>query len=121
MAAVLGLAACLKAKELVLQAVAGSVLCETHNVIANQQIFGSKICLADLKSPLYLFQRIKCWLFFFLPVLKYLHVHDPFALLLLATDAKERQHWVSRLQICTQHHTEAIGKVLYDSYFPGQK
>ncbi|GAB1300218.1 Oxysterol-binding protein [Apodemus speciosus] len=27
-----------------------------------------------------------------------------------ATDAKERQHWVSRLQICTQHHTEAIGK-----------
>ncbi|XP_063144821.1 oxysterol-binding protein-related protein 11 isoform X3 [Candoia aspera] len=31
---------------------------------------------------------------------------------LRATDAKERQHWVSRLQICTQHHTEAIGKVL---------
>ncbi|XP_042330148.1 oxysterol-binding protein-related protein 11 [Sceloporus undulatus] len=29
---------------------------------------------------------------------------------LRATDAKERQHWVSRLQICTQHHTEAIGK-----------
>ena len=28
-----------------------------------------------------------------------------------ATDAKERQHWVSRLQICTQHHTEAMGKV----------
>uniref|UniRef100_A0ABM5F6L8 Oxysterol-binding protein n=1 Tax=Pogona vitticeps TaxID=103695 RepID=A0ABM5F6L8_9SAUR len=31
---------------------------------------------------------------------------------LRATDAKERQHWVSRLQICAQHHTEAIGKVL---------
>lgn len=31
----------------------------------------------------------------------------------LATDAKERQHWVSRLQICTQHHTEAMGKVRY--------
>uniref|UniRef100_A0A8C4IWA2 Oxysterol-binding protein n=1 Tax=Dicentrarchus labrax TaxID=13489 RepID=A0A8C4IWA2_DICLA len=30
---------------------------------------------------------------------------------LRATDAKERQHWVSRLQICTQHHTEAMGKV----------
>ncbi|XP_018430360.1 PREDICTED: oxysterol-binding protein-related protein 11 [Nanorana parkeri] len=29
---------------------------------------------------------------------------------LRASDAKERQHWVSRLQICTQHHTEAIGK-----------
>ncbi|XP_061919121.1 oxysterol-binding protein-related protein 11 [Entelurus aequoreus] len=29
---------------------------------------------------------------------------------LRATDAKERQHWVSRLQICTQHHTEAMGK-----------
>ncbi|XP_043360902.1 oxysterol-binding protein-related protein 11 isoform X2 [Dermochelys coriacea] len=29
---------------------------------------------------------------------------------LRATDAKERQHWVSRLQICTQHHTEAIGR-----------
>ncbi|XP_075037352.1 oxysterol-binding protein-related protein 11 isoform X2 [Mixophyes fleayi] len=29
---------------------------------------------------------------------------------LRATDAKERQHWVSRLQICAQHHTEAIGK-----------
>ncbi|XP_054984833.1 oxysterol-binding protein-related protein 11 [Sorex araneus] len=29
---------------------------------------------------------------------------------LRATDAKERQHWVSRLQLCTQHHTEAIGK-----------
>ncbi|XP_069791381.1 oxysterol-binding protein-related protein 11 isoform X3 [Narcine bancroftii] len=29
---------------------------------------------------------------------------------LRATDAKERQHWVSRLQICTQYHTEAIGK-----------
>uniref|UniRef100_A0A6I8NQY5 Oxysterol-binding protein n=1 Tax=Ornithorhynchus anatinus TaxID=9258 RepID=A0A6I8NQY5_ORNAN len=29
---------------------------------------------------------------------------------LRATDAKERQHWVSRLQVCTQHHTEAIGK-----------
>ncbi|XP_060117405.1 oxysterol-binding protein-related protein 11 [Heteronotia binoei] len=29
---------------------------------------------------------------------------------LRAADAKERQHWVSRLQICTQHHTEAIGK-----------
>ncbi|XP_039706726.1 oxysterol-binding protein-related protein 11 [Pteropus medius] len=29
---------------------------------------------------------------------------------LRATDTKERQHWVSRLQICTQHHTEAIGK-----------
>ncbi|XP_029461144.1 oxysterol-binding protein-related protein 11 isoform X2 [Rhinatrema bivittatum] len=29
---------------------------------------------------------------------------------LRAKDAKERQHWVSRLQICTQHHTEAIGK-----------
>lgn len=28
-----------------------------------------------------------------------------------ACDAKERQHWVSRLQICTQHHTEAMGKV----------
>lgn len=28
-----------------------------------------------------------------------------------ASDAKERQHWVSRLQICTQHHTEAMGKV----------
>ncbi|TRZ03742.1 hypothetical protein DNTS_009739 [Danionella cerebrum] len=25
-------------------------------------------------------------------------------------DAKERQHWVSRLQVCTQHHTEAMGK-----------
>nr|XP_034985456.1 oxysterol-binding protein-related protein 11 isoform X4 [Zootoca vivipara] len=31
-------------------------------------------------------------------------------LLTNTTDAKERQHWVSRLQICTQHHTEAIGK-----------
>ncbi|XP_074070816.1 oxysterol-binding protein-related protein 11 isoform X2 [Macrotis lagotis] len=31
---------------------------------------------------------------------------------LRATDAKERQHWVSRLQICTQHHTEAIGKMM---------
>uniref|UniRef100_A0A3B3C0Z0 PH domain-containing protein n=1 Tax=Oryzias melastigma TaxID=30732 RepID=A0A3B3C0Z0_ORYME len=30
---------------------------------------------------------------------------------LRAADAKERQHWVSRLQICTQHHTEAMGKV----------
>lgn len=30
---------------------------------------------------------------------------------LSASDAKERQHWVSRLQICTQHHTEAMGKV----------
>lgn len=50
-----------------------------------------------------------------------LHLHNPFGLLLLATDAKERQHWVSRLQICTQHHTEAIGKVLYDWYFHGQK
>ncbi|KAM3917237.1 oxysterol-binding protein-related protein 11 [Leptodactylus fuscus] len=29
---------------------------------------------------------------------------------LRASDTKERQHWVSRLQICTQHHTEAIGK-----------
>ncbi|KAK1165988.1 hypothetical protein AOXY_G12504 [Acipenser oxyrinchus oxyrinchus] len=29
---------------------------------------------------------------------------------LRGTDAKERQHWVSRLQICTQHHTEALGK-----------
>uniref|UniRef100_A0A3P9HE88 Oxysterol-binding protein n=1 Tax=Oryzias latipes TaxID=8090 RepID=A0A3P9HE88_ORYLA len=29
---------------------------------------------------------------------------------LRACDAKERQHWVSRLQICTQHHTEAMGK-----------
>lgn len=29
---------------------------------------------------------------------------------LRASDAKERQHWVSRLQICTQHHTEAMGK-----------
>ncbi|XP_051567052.1 oxysterol-binding protein-related protein 11-like [Myxocyprinus asiaticus] len=29
---------------------------------------------------------------------------------LRATDAKERQHWVSRLQICAQHHTEAMGK-----------
>ncbi|XP_075466026.1 oxysterol-binding protein-related protein 11 isoform X2 [Ascaphus truei] len=29
---------------------------------------------------------------------------------LRASDAKQRQHWVSRLQICTQHHTEAIGK-----------
>ncbi|XP_038606464.1 oxysterol-binding protein-related protein 11 [Tachyglossus aculeatus] len=29
---------------------------------------------------------------------------------LRATDAKERQHWVSRLQVSTQHHTEAIGK-----------
>ncbi|KAL4618092.1 oxysterol-binding protein-related protein 11 isoform X1 [Arapaima gigas] len=29
---------------------------------------------------------------------------------LRATDAKERQHWVSRLQVCTQHHTEAMGK-----------
>uniref|UniRef100_A0A3Q2QFS5 Oxysterol-binding protein n=1 Tax=Fundulus heteroclitus TaxID=8078 RepID=A0A3Q2QFS5_FUNHE len=28
----------------------------------------------------------------------------------LRSDAKERQHWVSRLQICTQHHTEAMGK-----------
>lgn len=34
-----------------------------------------------------------------------------FPLFLSATDAKERQHWVSRLQICTQHHTEAMGKV----------
>uniref|UniRef100_A0A7N8WYL0 Oxysterol-binding protein n=1 Tax=Mastacembelus armatus TaxID=205130 RepID=A0A7N8WYL0_9TELE len=33
---------------------------------------------------------------------------------LRATDAKERQHWVSRLQICTQHHTEAMGKVRQD-------
>lgn len=32
-------------------------------------------------------------------------------MILSATDAKERQHWVSRLQICTQHHTEAMGKV----------
>lgn len=32
-------------------------------------------------------------------------------LCLSATGAKERQHWVSRLQICTQHHTEAMGKV----------
>lgn len=32
-------------------------------------------------------------------------------LCLTASDAKERQHWVSRLQICTQHHTEAMGKV----------
>ncbi|XP_053327591.1 oxysterol-binding protein-related protein 11 isoform X2 [Spea bombifrons] len=31
---------------------------------------------------------------------------------LRASDAKERQHWVSRLQICTQHHTEAIGKMM---------
>ncbi|KTF79014.1 hypothetical protein cypCar_00042713 [Cyprinus carpio] len=30
---------------------------------------------------------------------------------LRASDAKERQHWVSRLQICAQHHTEALGKV----------
>ncbi|MGH0162997.1 UNVERIFIED_CONTAM: hypothetical protein FKN15_044145 [Acipenser sinensis] len=30
---------------------------------------------------------------------------------LRGTDAKERQHWVSRLQICTQHHTEALGKI----------
>uniref|UniRef100_H3AQP0 Oxysterol-binding protein n=2 Tax=Latimeria chalumnae TaxID=7897 RepID=H3AQP0_LATCH len=29
---------------------------------------------------------------------------------LRGTDAKERQHWVSRLQLCAQHHTEAIGK-----------
>lgn len=29
---------------------------------------------------------------------------------LRAANAKERQHWVSRLQICTQHHTEAMGK-----------
>uniref|UniRef100_A0A672MWG3 Oxysterol-binding protein n=1 Tax=Sinocyclocheilus grahami TaxID=75366 RepID=A0A672MWG3_SINGR len=29
---------------------------------------------------------------------------------LRASDAKERQHWVSRLQICAQHHTEALGK-----------
>ncbi|XP_067265882.1 oxysterol-binding protein-related protein 11 isoform X2 [Chanodichthys erythropterus] len=29
---------------------------------------------------------------------------------LRASDAKERQHWVSRLQICAQHHTEAMGK-----------
>uniref|UniRef100_A0A2K5EPV8 Oxysterol-binding protein n=1 Tax=Aotus nancymaae TaxID=37293 RepID=A0A2K5EPV8_AOTNA len=35
---------------------------------------------------------------------------------LRATDAKERQHWVSRLQICTQHHTEAIGKLTSRSY-----
>uniref|UniRef100_A0A803TKW2 Oxysterol-binding protein n=1 Tax=Anolis carolinensis TaxID=28377 RepID=A0A803TKW2_ANOCA len=34
---------------------------------------------------------------------------------LRATDAKERQHWVSRLQICTQHHTEAIGKKMYQA------
>uniref|UniRef100_A0A3Q1IME5 Oxysterol-binding protein n=1 Tax=Anabas testudineus TaxID=64144 RepID=A0A3Q1IME5_ANATE len=34
---------------------------------------------------------------------------------LRATDAKERQHWVSRLQICTQHHTEALGKVRHGS------
>lgn len=34
-----------------------------------------------------------------------------FIIFLSATDAKERQHWVSRLQICTQHHTEAMGKV----------
>ncbi|XP_040295329.1 oxysterol-binding protein-related protein 11 isoform X2 [Bufo bufo] len=31
---------------------------------------------------------------------------------LRASDTKERQHWVSRLQICTQHHTEAIGKMM---------
>uniref|UniRef100_A0AAY5KRI2 Oxysterol-binding protein n=1 Tax=Esox lucius TaxID=8010 RepID=A0AAY5KRI2_ESOLU len=31
---------------------------------------------------------------------------------LRAADAKERQHWVSRLQICTQHHTEAMGKMM---------
>ncbi|KAL1021887.1 hypothetical protein UPYG_G00019320 [Umbra pygmaea] len=31
---------------------------------------------------------------------------------LRAADAKERQHWVSRLQICTQHHTEAMGKTI---------
>ncbi|MGH0152254.1 UNVERIFIED_CONTAM: hypothetical protein FKN15_048915 [Acipenser sinensis] len=31
---------------------------------------------------------------------------------LRGTDAKERQHWVSRLQICTQHHTEALGKMM---------
>lgn len=36
---------------------------------------------------------------------------NPFLMLLSAADAKERQHWVSRLQICTQHHTEAMGKV----------
>lgn len=36
-----------------------------------------------------------------------------FVFVFLATDAKERQHWVSRLQICTQHHTEAMGKVRY--------
>uniref|UniRef100_A0A672YAX1 Oxysterol-binding protein n=1 Tax=Sphaeramia orbicularis TaxID=375764 RepID=A0A672YAX1_9TELE len=35
---------------------------------------------------------------------------------LRATDAKERQHWVSRLQICTQHHTEAMGKVRHIHY-----
>lgn len=29
---------------------------------------------------------------------------------LRASDAKERQHWVSRLQVCAQHHTEAMGK-----------
>uniref|UniRef100_A0A671KLA0 Oxysterol-binding protein n=1 Tax=Sinocyclocheilus anshuiensis TaxID=1608454 RepID=A0A671KLA0_9TELE len=29
---------------------------------------------------------------------------------LRASDAKERQHWVSRLQICAQHHTEALSK-----------
>uniref|UniRef100_A0A8D2BCP2 Oxysterol-binding protein n=1 Tax=Sciurus vulgaris TaxID=55149 RepID=A0A8D2BCP2_SCIVU len=38
---------------------------------------------------------------------------------LRATDAKERQHWVSRLQICTQHHTEAIGKMM--SHAEGQQ
>uniref|UniRef100_A0AAR2M647 Oxysterol-binding protein n=1 Tax=Pygocentrus nattereri TaxID=42514 RepID=A0AAR2M647_PYGNA len=36
---------------------------------------------------------------------------------LRATDAKERQHWVSRLQICTQHHTEAMGKVRKPSVY----
>ncbi|OXB73179.1 UNVERIFIED_CONTAM: hypothetical protein H355_007439 [Colinus virginianus] len=38
---------------------------------------------------------------------------------LRATDAKERQHWVSRLQICTQHHTEAIGKLQHASQQKG--
>uniref|UniRef100_A0A673HBV2 Oxysterol-binding protein n=1 Tax=Sinocyclocheilus rhinocerous TaxID=307959 RepID=A0A673HBV2_9TELE len=38
---------------------------------------------------------------------------------LRASDAKERQHWVSRLQICAQHHTEALGKVRLTSRLLG--
>uniref|UniRef100_A0A669EAY6 Oxysterol-binding protein n=1 Tax=Oreochromis niloticus TaxID=8128 RepID=A0A669EAY6_ORENI len=40
---------------------------------------------------------------------------------LRASDAKERQHWVSRLQICTQHHTEAMGKVRLSVFIPEKR